>query len=125
MPVVEAMACGPPVISSTTTSLPEICGDAALLVDPQQTEAIAAAMLQLVDDETLQERSLPGFGTWRVATHGSWQPNSPGGFWNEPKRSPTETFVLNSGNNPLFFSASPPMSGGAANWSCGKCGQAA
>ena len=62
IPVVEAMACGTAVISSTTTSLPEVCGDAALLVDPEQTDSIAAAMLRLVDDEairtTLRERGL-------------------------------------------------------------------
>ena len=63
IPVVEAMACGTAVISSTTTSLPEVCGDAALLVDPEQTGSIAAAMLQLVDDDatrtTVPERG-PG-----------------------------------------------------------------
>jgi glycosyltransferase involved in cell wall biosynthesis len=79
IPVVEAMACGTPVISSTTTSLPEVCGDAAILVDPEQTEAIAAAMLQLVDDdalrETLQERGLERARqyTWELAAQLTWQ----------------------------------------------------
>jgi glycosyltransferase involved in cell wall biosynthesis len=44
MPVLEAMACGCPVVCSNTTSLPEIAGDAALLVDPEDPEAIAAAI---------------------------------------------------------------------------------
>jgi glycosyltransferase involved in cell wall biosynthesis len=79
IPVVEAMACGTPVVSSTTTSLAEVCGDAALLVDPQQTEAIAAAMLRLVDDDTLRQ-SLRARGlerarcfTWERATQLTWQ----------------------------------------------------
>lgn len=42
--VLEAMACGTAVIASNTTSIPEVAGDAALLVDPNDTEAIAAAM---------------------------------------------------------------------------------
>lgn len=62
MPVVEAMACGTPVITSTSSSLPEIAGDAALLVDPLDTNAIAAAIMRLSDDDdlraTLRQRGL-------------------------------------------------------------------
>ncbi len=62
MPVVEAMACGTPVITSTSSSLPEIAGDAALLVDPLDTNAIAAAIMRLSDDQdlraTLRQRGL-------------------------------------------------------------------
>ncbi|WP_322822496.1 glycosyltransferase family 1 protein [Chloroflexus sp.] len=54
MPVVEAMACGTPVITSTSSSLPEIAGDAALLVDPLDTNAIAAAIMRLSDDDDLR-----------------------------------------------------------------------
>ena len=79
IPVVEAMACGTPVICSTTTSLPEVCGDAAWLVDPTQTEAIAAAMLQLANDETLRA-TLRARGlaraqlyTWETAANLTWQ----------------------------------------------------
>ena len=43
LPVLEAMACGTPVVTSNTTSLPEIAGDAALLVDPTSVEQIADA----------------------------------------------------------------------------------
>lgn len=54
LPVLEAMACGTPVITSNTTSLPEIAGGAALLVDPLDVDAIAGAMLRLVRDEELR-----------------------------------------------------------------------
>jgi glycosyltransferase involved in cell wall biosynthesis len=53
LPVLEAHACGCPVITSTTSSLPEVAGDAALLVDPQDTAAIADAMERLAADPTL------------------------------------------------------------------------
>lgn len=56
----EAMACGTPVVTSNVSSLPEVVGDAALLVDPGDTEAMAAAMARIVDDhgiaKTLRER---------------------------------------------------------------------
>lgn len=54
LPVLEAMACGTPVITSTASSLPEVAGDAALLVDPTDTDAIAAAMVRLLVDADLQ-----------------------------------------------------------------------
>jgi glycosyltransferase involved in cell wall biosynthesis len=47
MPVVEAMRCGCPVITSTTSSLPEVAGDAAVLVEPSDPDAIADAMRRL------------------------------------------------------------------------------
>ena len=47
MPVLEALTLGAPVICSNTTSLPEVAGDAALLVDPLDPRAIAAAMQEL------------------------------------------------------------------------------
>lgn len=56
LPVVEAMACGTPVVTSNSTSLPEIAGDAALLVDPTSVEQIAAAMVRIVSDGSLHER---------------------------------------------------------------------
>jgi glycosyltransferase involved in cell wall biosynthesis len=55
MPVIEAMACGTPVITSTSSSLPEVAGEAALLVDPLDTNAIAAAIMQMIDNATLRE----------------------------------------------------------------------
>lgn len=54
IPVLEAGACGVPVITSNTSSLPEVAGDAALLVDPHDIDAIAAAMLRLVEDDALR-----------------------------------------------------------------------
>ena len=56
LPIVEAMACGTPVITSTTTSCVEIAGDAALLVNPESTTAIKDAMLMLVTNKTLRQQ---------------------------------------------------------------------
>lgn len=54
LPVVEAMACGIPVLTSNTTSLPEVAGDAALLVNPDSVDEISAGIERLVYDETLR-----------------------------------------------------------------------
>jgi glycosyltransferase involved in cell wall biosynthesis len=54
LPVLEAGACGVPVITSNTSSLPEVAGDAALLVDPYDVDAIAEAMYRLVTDDALR-----------------------------------------------------------------------
>ena len=56
LPVLEAMACGTPVITSNTSSLPEVAGDAALLVDPHDVEAIAAAMHRVLTDPDLARK---------------------------------------------------------------------
>jgi glycosyltransferase involved in cell wall biosynthesis len=56
MPVLEAMACATPVLTSTTSALPEVAGDAALLVDPHDTEAIAEGIARLLSDAALRER---------------------------------------------------------------------
>jgi glycosyltransferase involved in cell wall biosynthesis len=53
-PVIEAMHCGTPVIASNTSSLPELVGEAGLLVDPLNVDNIASAMSKLSDDETLR-----------------------------------------------------------------------
>jgi glycosyltransferase involved in cell wall biosynthesis len=55
LPVLEAMACGTPVITSDRTSLPEVAGDAALLVDPTRPEALAAAMASILGDRGLHQ----------------------------------------------------------------------
>ena len=55
IPPIEAMACGAPVITSNTSSLPEVVGDAALLVDPHNVDALAEAIYRLVRDEGLRE----------------------------------------------------------------------
>ncbi|MGF1495113.1 MAG: glycosyltransferase family 4 protein [Microcoleaceae cyanobacterium] len=51
LPVLEAMACGTPVITSSLASVPEVCGEAVMYVDPYRTEAIADAMNDLAKDE--------------------------------------------------------------------------
>ena len=53
MPVLEAMAAGVPVITSNTGALAEVAGDAALLVDPHDPEAISDAMVRVVEDSAL------------------------------------------------------------------------
>ncbi|MCK5347134.1 MAG: glycosyltransferase family 4 protein [Candidatus Heimdallarchaeota archaeon] len=53
LPVLEAMASETPVISSNTSSIPEVAGDAAILVDPLDEKAIAEAMLRIHDDSNL------------------------------------------------------------------------
>lgn len=53
LPVLEAMACGAPVLASATTSIPEVAGDAALLVDPLDGAAIASALTRLLEDRLL------------------------------------------------------------------------
>jgi glycosyltransferase involved in cell wall biosynthesis len=55
LPVLEAMACGCPVITSNVSSLPEVVGDAALLVDPCDVEALAQAMLIVLEDDELKK----------------------------------------------------------------------
>jgi len=55
LPVLEAQACGCPVITSTTSSLPEVAGDAAFLVDPGDASAITAGMARVAADPALRE----------------------------------------------------------------------
>lgn len=55
MPVLEALACGTPVLTSATSALPEAAGDGALLVDPTDADAIADGLHRLLTDESLRE----------------------------------------------------------------------
>jgi glycosyltransferase involved in cell wall biosynthesis len=55
LPVLEAMACGAPVIAANTSSLPEVAGDAALLVDPTDTSAIARALRDVAASPALRD----------------------------------------------------------------------
>lgn len=55
IPPLEAMACGTPVVASNSGAIAEVCGDGALLVDPRDTAAIAAALRQVVHDRALAE----------------------------------------------------------------------
>jgi glycosyltransferase involved in cell wall biosynthesis len=54
IPILEAMSAGTPVLTSATTALPEVAGGAAILVDPQDEEAIAAGMERLLTDARLR-----------------------------------------------------------------------
>jgi glycosyltransferase involved in cell wall biosynthesis len=56
LPVLEAMACGTPVITSTASSLPEVAGDSAITVDPADPDALAEALTRLLGDRDLQLR---------------------------------------------------------------------
>ena len=62
IPILEAMACGIPVITSTTSSMPEVAGDAALMVDPYDPDEITLGIEQMISDATLRQRlRLAGF----------------------------------------------------------------
>jgi glycosyltransferase involved in cell wall biosynthesis len=54
LPPLEAMACGTPVVCSNTSSLPEVVGDAALTVDPTDTDALRAALHRVLSDIEFQ-----------------------------------------------------------------------
>ena len=71
LPPVEAMACGCPVLAARATSIPEVCGDAALYFDPCSLESIGDAIAQLLSDEALGPR-LRAAGYRRAASY-RWQ----------------------------------------------------
>jgi glycosyltransferase involved in cell wall biosynthesis len=71
LPVLEAMACGTPVVCSAASSLPEVGGDAARYFDPSDTPAMADALLAVWRDAELQE-AMRGQGLARAAQF-SWQ----------------------------------------------------
>jgi glycosyltransferase involved in cell wall biosynthesis len=75
LPVLEAMACGTPVITSQVASLPEVVGRAGILVDPLDIEAIAAAMAQLATDASgrshLKQQGLAQAATFSWAKTGA------------------------------------------------------
>ena len=71
LPVLEAMACGCPVIASATTSLPEVAGDAAIWVAPLDADALAERLRALLRDESLR-RDLRAKGLARAAQF-SWE----------------------------------------------------
>jgi glycosyltransferase involved in cell wall biosynthesis len=71
LPILEAFASGLPVITSNVTSMPEIAGDAALIIDPYQVEALCAALMTLLDD-THKRQELSKRGLARVKEF-TWQ----------------------------------------------------
>lgn len=58
IPIIESMQCDVPVIASNVTSMPEVAGDAALLVDPFSVDSIAGAMVRMLKDEKLRQSLL-------------------------------------------------------------------
>ena len=62
MPLLEAMACGVPVVCSNTSSLPEVAGDSGLLFDPYSVESLVETLKQVLEDRdlriTLREKGL-------------------------------------------------------------------
>ncbi|HEX7976007.1 MAG TPA: glycosyltransferase, partial [Anaerolineales bacterium] len=76
LPPLEAMACGAPVVSSNASSLPEVVGQAGLLVPPGQPEALAQALARLLGDPALQAElrtrglSRARLFTWEAAARG-------------------------------------------------------
>lgn len=70
LPLLEAMACGVPVVAADNSSIPEIAGDAALLVPAQDAAAMSGAMAQVLNDVAVQE-ALIRRGVARAA-HFSW-----------------------------------------------------
>ncbi|QGY45693.1 glycosyltransferase [Maribellus comscasis] len=55
IPILEGMACGVPVITSNTSSMPEIAGEAALIVDPYKSEEITGAIQKIIQNEALKK----------------------------------------------------------------------
>ncbi|MFH1173267.1 MAG: glycosyltransferase family 1 protein, partial [bacterium] len=55
LPVLEALACGTPVIGSNSTAIPEIVAGAALLVDPNDTAKLAEAMTKIINNDELRQ----------------------------------------------------------------------
>jgi len=78
IPLIEAMQCDVPVITANVTSMPEVAGDAALLVDPLSVESIAKAMLDTLQNERLREeliatgRKRKDFFSWDKTAALTW-----------------------------------------------------
>ncbi len=58
LPPLEAMACGCPVVTSNTSSLPEVVGEAGIMVDPYDTDSLAQAMRQVLTDSELRDNMI-------------------------------------------------------------------
>jgi glycosyltransferase involved in cell wall biosynthesis len=72
LPAAEAMACGTPVIATTGGALPEVVGDAGMLVPPANADALAAAIRHLLNDQQAQQR-MSEAGKKRVKEQFNWQ----------------------------------------------------
>ena len=79
MPVLEAMSRGIPVLTSNTSALPEVSGDAALLVEPGDAESIAHALESLMENESLRTELIrkglehSSQFTWEKGVEKTWQ----------------------------------------------------
>ena len=71
MPVLEAMACGVPVLTSNTSSIPEVASDAAVMVDPTDVEKMALGIQEVLENQTLREHMVQA-GPVRAAQF-SWK----------------------------------------------------
>lgn len=71
IPLLEAMACGTPVVTSNTSAIPEIAGDGAILVDPRDADAIATQLLKLEQDSAYKEKQI-AYGLERIKLF-SWR----------------------------------------------------
>lgn len=79
LPVLEGMAAGAPVITSNLSSMPEVAGDAASLVDPNSVEAITFAIEQIIGNKMLAKRlqvagvAQAALFTWQKMAHSTYQ----------------------------------------------------
>ena len=71
IPLLEALACGTPVVTSNTSAIPEVAGEGAILVDPTDADAIAAQILKLEQDTAYREQQI-AYGLERTKQF-SWQ----------------------------------------------------
>ncbi len=71
LPVLEAMQCGCPVITSTTSSIPEVAGDAAVMIDPEDVDGLSASMEKVLKNSSLR-KNLAGMGLKRSKLF-SWE----------------------------------------------------
>jgi glycosyltransferase involved in cell wall biosynthesis len=78
MPVLEAMSAGVPVIASNSSAVGEVAGNAAILVDPEDEDQLAGALMQVAEDEGLRNRLVAGglerasAFTWQRAANETW-----------------------------------------------------
>jgi alpha-1,3-rhamnosyl/mannosyltransferase len=100
LPPLEAMACGLPLVVSNVSSIPEVVGDTAILVDPRGVEAMAAAMRRLEDDEDLRSD---------LAARGRERAASPAFSW---ERAARQTAAAYRNDREAFLAEEQPVSPG-------------